>query len=494
MQAMCDWISLRFGLHFSPARWRELERNLRAVADDLDCADLNDCVQTLLSPGAPAQHLEALARHLTIGETYFFRHPQYFDLLAHRMIPRLIAARGQRERRLKLWSAGCSTGEEPYSLAMLLDGLPDMAGWAYSILATDINPAAISRAAEAEYRTWSFRGCPPWIRERYFRRTETGSYRLLPSIRDQVQFSRLNLVEASYPSPQNQTADLDIIFCRNVLIYFTPEAATQVMRRLYDALAEGGWLVTGPSETGFAAGTGFISLTFENQTFLHKATSPGAGSLNPPGLPRRLLFPARPETPPVSYTPPLPETPPLSEPPPVPTPPGKQQPVPLDEARACYHNGQYGLVVDLLSQRLKRDGPPEGTGEDALLLARAYGNQGLREEALFWGLRAVAADKCNAQSHYFCGTVSLEAGNLPEAGAAFRRALYLDPDFLPAHIALVNVLRTQGQMRLAHTHCRTALALLGRHAPGDVLPEADGITAGRLTEMITAFMGAEAQK
>lgn len=156
---------------------------------------------------------------LTIGETYFFRNAAHFAALRERVLPELLERRAG-VGSLRLWSAGCATGEEPYSLAMALaDALPASPPWQVSILATDLNPQFLERARAALYGAWSFRETRDELRERCFT-PEGPRWRLRPELRRQVLFARLNLAEASYPAVANGTVALDLIFCRNVTIYF----------------------------------------------------------------------------------------------------------------------------------------------------------------------------------------------------------------------------------------------------------------------------------
>src|SRR5262249_39274262 len=190
---------------------------------------------------------ETILAHLTIGETYFFRNGPQFDALRQHIIPDLLQRRAAT-RGLRVWSAGCATGEEPYSLAMTIgDLLPAGDFWHVSILATDINPQFLARAREGLYGEWSFRETPDELRARFWKQ-EQSRWRLRPEIRRMVSFMRLNLVEPTYPSVINGTSALDLLVCRNVTIYFDEATTRQVVERFYNALTPGGWLIVGHSE------------------------------------------------------------------------------------------------------------------------------------------------------------------------------------------------------------------------------------------------------
>ncbi|WP_322817199.1 protein-glutamate O-methyltransferase CheR, partial [Chloroflexus sp.] len=152
---------------------------------------------------------------------------------------------------LRVWSAGCATGEEPYSLAITLpEVLPANPPWQVSILITDINRRFLNRAREVRYGNWSFRETPDDLRDRYFvAEPEKGFWRLREDIRRTVTFAQLNLAEPIYPAPHLGIVAFALIFCRNVMIYFDEETTRQVVQRLHDSLVPCGWLVVGHAES-----------------------------------------------------------------------------------------------------------------------------------------------------------------------------------------------------------------------------------------------------
>jgi chemotaxis protein methyltransferase CheR len=188
--------------------------------------------------------LDDLVDELAVGETYFFRHPDQFRFLADVILPERLAAKPAGP--LLVWSAGCSSGEEPYSLAMAFAErglLPRV-----RILATDVSPAALARAREARYRSWSLRG-PGAERALPYLRRDGPDLVVIPAIRDAVAFRRTNVAAPGDDGPRG----LDMVLCRNVLIYLDRAAVTRAAARLHAALDPGGWLVAGPSEPLLAA-------------------------------------------------------------------------------------------------------------------------------------------------------------------------------------------------------------------------------------------------
>src|SRR5262245_56326354 len=151
-------IASRMGLHFPDERRNDLERALADAAVELGFENARSCARWLLSSQVTKPQLDTLASHLTVRETYFFRDPRAFEALATQVLPELIEKRRGHEQRLRLWSAACSTGEEAYSLAILLrQVLPDWENWRISVLGTDINRHSLRKAMRGVYGDWSFR-------------------------------------------------------------------------------------------------------------------------------------------------------------------------------------------------------------------------------------------------------------------------------------------------------------------------------------------------
>ncbi len=169
--SLSRFIAHTFGLHFPPERWRDLARAIHGAASEFGYEDEDAFIQWLLSAVLSKEEIATLACHLTVGETYFFREKKTFEILENHVLPPLIEQGRRRGKRLRIWSAGCSSGEEPYSIAVLLSKmLPDAADWQITILATDINGQALKRGGKGIYGKWSFRGTPSWVKERYFSR------------------------------------------------------------------------------------------------------------------------------------------------------------------------------------------------------------------------------------------------------------------------------------------------------------------------------------
>ncbi len=456
LSRLSDFIASRTALHFPPKRWGDLQRKLGPAAREFGFSDQAAFVQWLLSTPLSKGHLETLASHLTISETYFWREPHSFAALEEEILPGLIAKRQNGARRLHLWSAGCASGEEPYSLAMALQrALPMQQGWQIKLLGTDINPRVLRRARDGVYGPWSLRNAPAWLKQDYLRPLPGKKFKIRRKIRDMVSFAYLNLAEDVYPTPLNSTTAMDVIFCRNVLMYFSPEAARRVIQRLHACLVEGGWLVVSAPELSQKAFDRFATVRINGATIYRKQSTPAR--------PKAAKAPAPAESPPVFAPPPPPSLPLVKA--------GKAAPAPAPSAAGP-------LAPE-----------PEAPRSPAHRV-RAMADQGNLEQALEACEEALAADKLDAELHYLRATILQELDRLDEAVQSLRRALYLEPDMMIAHFALGNLLLRRGERQAAKRSFANVLGLLDARPPEEVLPQIEGLTAGRFKEITLATIQA----
>lgn len=444
LEQFSDFVAARLGLYFPPPRHGDLERGARAAAREFGAANVEDWVRWLMSTPLTHRQIDILAGNLTVGETYFFREPRVFDVLENRILPEWVAARRGGEQRLRIWSAGCCTGEEPYSLAIVLRrAIPDIERWTVTILATDLNPLFLRKAAAGQFGEWSFRDVPSWLKTQYFIRTNTGQYAIRPDIRKMVTFEQQNLVEDSFPSLVSDTNAMDVIFCRNVLMYFPPATAVRVADKLARCLVDNGWLVLGACEGIQTPPDGCEAVQFAD-TILFRKKPPATSS--PPSTAAAfetgVLPSQRPGT---------------------------------------------GAANQMLMPRAQQP-----SAEEAIRRARLLANEGRLAEALAAAEEAIAADKVNPFGYYLRATILHEQNALETARRSFQQALFLDPNFVLAHFALGNLALQRGRPAEAERHFQNTLRLLRALSPTAIVPESEGLTAQRLAEIVEAAMETEA--
>lgn len=490
-------ISALMGLHFPEDRQADLERILCETAPAFGFTDVVAFVEWLLSFPLQKSHRERLADYFTVGETYFFREKASFDVLEEHILPPLIRARGI-EKRLRIWCAGCCTGEEAYSIAILLTRIiADWKDWDITILATDINVTSLKKAITGKYAEWSFRNAPPWLKEGYFEKTADGYYVIYPSIKQMVTFEQLNLADDVYPSPFNNVYAMDMIFCRNVLMYFSPEYAKKAVNGFYQTLTDNGLLIVSLTETIKLSGSSFIPIHFHGTTFYQKSTK---GGIADGGTKGKKVYGERKA---VRNTDennfdvlPLPAVAAASA--------GfrdaayRNTTKNIEEERAgkkgwqtsyenallLFEQGRYTEVENVISGWT---GHELNNPKALTLLARICANQGKLDDAEMWCEKAIIADKCCAVNYYLLATIVMEKDLIEEAVSLLKRALYLDPHFALANFVLANLLMRIGNRKPAKKYLDNAFNLIAARNADEVVPESEGITAGRLLEIITAM-------
>ncbi|MBI2944964.1 MAG: hypothetical protein HYY25_12245, partial [Candidatus Wallbacteria bacterium] len=286
------------GLIFEPKRRTTLEDALRRRMRLVGAEDFEIYYGRLAAgPHARAEE-HRLVHLLTIGETSFFRNHAHFEVLREELLPRIRREQERELRRVRLWSAGCSTGEEPYTLAMVaLDVFPDAEKWDLRVLATDINLRSLATARRGVYSERALRTTPGSYVDRHFHKESEGRYLIGERVRNLVRFDQVNLASGPYPDRNHA------VMCRNVLIYFRREGYVDVVRRIRDSLVPGGALFLGHSETLMGLDLGFQTVQAHHTYYYRKpalddhldSTAPPepasprepAADRNPPPRPRQ---------------------------------------------------------------------------------------------------------------------------------------------------------------------------------------------------------------
>lgn len=490
---LSEFVNSHTGLHFPREKWRDLKRNINAAAPDLGFNDTNACIKWLLSARLTQKQKDTLVGHLTIGETFFFRDKFIFQALKEQILPVWLGSHDVRKKEITFWSAACCTGEEPYSIAMLIDQMPVFTGWKVKIIATDINAQFLQKAKKGVYTLWSFRDTPDAILKGYFKKRGKDNFEISPAIRKMVSFSRHNLVERAYPPDLdqhlNEQGKADVIFCRNVLMYLSPDMRDKVIQRLTGSLSKGGWFIVSPSETSFVQAPGLNPVRFSG-AILHRKGSPRRADKKTDRvvLPRRTTTPVRARSVVPVYqgkTPGPKSTPSLRTLPKKEKRKGKRDL--YQDALSLYDKGRYEEAVEKLN-RLLSDGKKGDNvllvPEQMALLAKAYANMGKLDEARKWCEQAVQTEKLHPDYHYLLATIYQEQGLVEEPIKSLRHAIYLDPELVMAYYLLGHLTRGQGKPGESKKYFRNALDLLSSMGSGEIVPHSDGLTAERLRETL----------
>lgn len=239
--AIAELARREFGLNIAPEKMKMVQSRLRHRLNELNLTDFN-AYSDLVCSAHGADEKRCMISALTTNVSHFFREPHHFDVLSEHMLPNL-KSRIAAKDRIRIWSAGCSNGQEPYSIAMHLIGHePILRDSDFKILATDVDPKVVTFARDGVYETRVVSGIPSSLQKQFLQADET-SWRVNDTIRDQISFRELNLL-AQWPM-QHQ---FDAIFCRNVVIYFDVETQEELWPRFHQMLKPGGLLFLGHSE------------------------------------------------------------------------------------------------------------------------------------------------------------------------------------------------------------------------------------------------------
>ena len=450
-------VEKRLGLVYSEKRSRDLWNAAVSIAD-IERRSPQNLVREMAQEGLPDSMASLLAEYLTVGETYFFREPKTLQALEELILKPLAAA--ENRKRLRIWCAGCSTGEEPYTLSIILHRtLPDVASRDITILGTDINPRVLEKARRGVYSAWSFRGIEKEIRDGFFDVLDDGSRSVKQIYRRGVSFSLLNLADEEWRLWKDD-APPDVIFCRNVLIYFAADQREHVIQRFYSLLPPQGWLVVAPCESSALLASKFTPVHCGGATLYRKDPVARREEQHaPPVLLRENFFLGA-----------------MLE----------------DDAAAS------GVAEDLYMEpslpeaedffEAEAQFPEEPQSEETfsetvgacLHNARTLADNGRHEEALQWAQKARELDRTAPEPLYMAALICSETGDGKEAASLLRSALFLAPDFVMAHYALGNLALEEGRKNEAERHLRNAETLLSSLPADAPLREGDGLRAGDL--------------
>lgn len=461
-------IAARTGLHIRDKDHDDFRRQLAQRMKALKVAHPDAYLQKLeVEEGVTGGEWMRLLPRLTNGESYFWRDKGQFSLLKTGLLPELIAARSTA-RTLRLWSAGCSTGEEPYSLAMLVDELlPQREGWNVTILGTDINDEALVKARRGLYGAWAFRGLDPSIQKRYFERTAQG-YQISDKLRGMVRFAPCNLGSNDFPSPALGINDFDLILCRNVLIYFKPEAILHTLQRFALSLREGGYLLTGHAELANHNPAPLRARTFAESVAYQRCD--GAAAPARPGntiAVNNFVLARNPAKLPPTWR------------------ESRLPVVPLAVASLS------ALAAAPTHTAIK---PVAGQAAALCERARQNADLGRYEEAAGLCREAIDLDATYADAYFIWAQVEGEQGQPATAKQLFKKVVYLDPSHFEAHLELAAIYDQENDASRARREREAALRLLGALEPTQLLVSHPGASAGELVTYLQNQLESTAAK
>lgn len=405
----------------SPARYPFLEEVAQRRARSRGLPSVKDYVHAL-SANALDGEWENLIPLVTIKESYFFRAPQQFEVVRQQVLPQLMQARSQ-SRHLRIWSAACARGEEPATLAMILNEEPSLYGWDWTIVATDVDEGALAGARLGLYGDRAVNQVPPPLLERYFRRRGK-LFELDPDLRSRIHYQQLNLAHTPFALPFQEC---DLVLLRNVLIYFRRPLQRWVIAQVSRILAPHGYLFLGASETLWQIQDDLEAVDLGSCFCYRHRTGP------PPAVP---VLPPRPVL--VRPSAPVPVAP---SPAPRPAPPRPVPPRVMEELPASPANTPFG-VSEMLS-RAARELAENRIDEAARVIEQL-----------------METDTSDPEAYALEGFLHDLRGRTDDATASYRAALYLDTSLFQVRVLLADCLLRLGHRDLARHQYREALATL----------------------------------
>ncbi|MFM1801071.1 MAG: hypothetical protein RJA81_423 [Planctomycetota bacterium] len=388
----------------------------------------------------------------TIHETYFFRDSLQWSTIRNTILPERIEAR-KNTKTLRIWSAGCSSGEEAYTAAIAVSELiPELQDWKIRIIGTDISDQILQKARKGIYREWAFRQTPIHIREEYFESHGEHHWQIQPEIAKLVQFQNLNLKTGLYPSAVTDLYDFDLILCRNVLIYFVQEEMENVLTRLGQSLTPGGYLALGPAEPFPSESTGLIlakslgSAIFQIKPF---PTEPNEPSKARSTLESKTVTP--------------------------------WESSPMNRPELAEPNNRQTITGRQTGSYAHQTKTPETEQTEPISSEiRAAAEVGNWEELLQLSLQDSAKNPLNAELFYLRGVALKELGRLEESREALRKCLFLKPRHWLGHLLLAGLWQREGHPSRAKGQLQAILTGLKTLDPSVILPGTDGISVGRM--------------
>lgn len=424
------------GLVFDDSRQESMAYS---VAERLRESGARDVASYLLMLDNPAER-QRLLDEVTIQETHFFRNPPQVRALRMHVLPELVRQAEANGRRLRIWSAGCSTGEEPYSVAMMLrELLPSTAGWDVKVLATDVSSRALAAARTGRYGSRAVQLATPEELARFFRPSPDGGHEVRPEVRELVEFRHHNLVTEAVPFAPSER--IDLVLCRNVTIYFGRDTTRALMTRLHHSLRDGGYLFLGHSETLWQVSEDFrlVSLgTGESAAFVYRRLK------TEPAAERRAILPDRRTQ-------------------------DEGPPAPAAERR--------------VRPRRAEAAPPSPSADQLLDKTRVALSAGQYLEAAQLAAEASVAAPLRVEAFYLRGLALVDTGRDEEALVDLRKAVYLDPQLGFAHFLLAGVLARLGHPEAAAREYAAAADTLGLQPGDEAAEELGGRSVRELAEL-----------
>lgn len=467
MEKIKELISNKTGWIIRENEQDSLAQKIAIRLHELKLSDVENYYKILESETAISQQeWEKIAMMMTIPESYLFRDQGQISLLKTRILPELIN-NNQGQKKLRIWSAGCSTGEEPFTIGIILKQLiPDLENWDILILGTDINPEVIKKAKIGAYNNWSFRSVDAEIKKKFFHHQGTEWY-IDQQIRRLVKFEIGNLMADNFPNYTSEINNMDLIICRNVFIYFEQTAILSVVEKFYQTLKPYSYLMTGHAEVlgenlgKFKVNIFPESIIYQRQENLDKNFNHVVN-----------VFPKQPEQkvilPPIDLG--VKRTIENSFQPQVKT---EQKPdifQLLIETKELFKQKRYLEAMGKNQLIIKLE--PNNFAAN-YLMAEIYANLANYNQAVYYCNLAIVINSLAVEPYYLLAHIAEEQGNSEKAKVFLKRVIYLEPSSIYAYWELSCIYQKEGDLNKAEKMRHVALEMLEK-LPSNTIIDPEG--------------------
>lgn len=459
-----------YGLTFSGSRLIDLNNAILQTAEKLNLTH-NSLADKILGSISQNEEFNILLDNLQINETYFFREEKILNLLSKIAIP------SSNNPACNIWSVGCSTGEEPYSILMfLIESFTSSIQENIDLLATDINLHSMEKALKGKYTPWSFRNTTSERQEKFFKR-EGDQFQIKENLVQHVKFRVHNLQTDSYPSIVNGTNAKDVILCRNVLIYFDKESRDRIISKLSDCLIPGGYLFLGLTESSFVNNQNLERIIEKDIVYFRRKES----STSTPNKTIRMISKNQ----------------------------GTQFNIPTTQTeddiftnsnahqqniwQTYYDVGEYEQCINEIIEN--DSSPVEKFNLDKKknrvkfeYLINSLVNLNKTKQAIEHCLEHQEVNKESPYFYLLLANLFVHSDNNESAIDNLTKAIYIDKDYIPAHLLLGRIYFSQNEKGLSDNHYRTALALLNKYDDEQIIDSSTGFSAKIIRETILRFL------
>jgi chemotaxis protein methyltransferase CheR len=468
-EKIINLIRYRFGIVIHSHQLRELNKIIAEALVKFSMSP-EQYLQMLEEAQESTPLLDDLMTKITVGETYFFRDNNQVKLLEEMILPAIVAKKRMiNDLNMRIWSAGCASGEEIYTIVMMLtELLPDIDKWQLQLLGTDINTMALRKALKGRYYEWSMRSINDYYKNKFFIK-EKNEYILMEGIRDKVDFSYLNLNDDTYPSIFNGTNAQDLILCRNVLIYFDEDNIKHIMKRMCASLIEDGYLLLGASDPMIVKNLDFTFI--KNSLYMHK-------KFNQPIIQQEKKRESKPLL-------------------------AKSSPVKYKTTRTLNrsHHSNVNTTSDEVTQTMVMSFIHHGKWHDALRAIDNYkkqktdtfilnakatilANLGNLEDAIKLCEESIKMDPINIQTHFILAMSLVELNEMKSAEDELRKVIFLDKNYVQAHFQLGLLLLRIKKHDMGIKCLQNALMIAKSSNQTEPVSGFDELTYGKLSEIL----------